>query len=57
MVLDYKKAKPAQLLQIILDESCPVLYKFEAAAEYKKRDSKNYWKSIKQAKMKRHIGR
>lgn len=57
MVLNYKSATPRQLLQIIMDEQCPSYYKFEAANEYKRRDSKNFWKAIKQEKMKRHIGR
>ena len=57
MVLNYKTATPKQLLTIILEEQCPTYYKFEAAAEYRRRDSKNFWKSVKQAKIKRHIGR
>lgn len=54
MVLDYKKATKQQLLQIVLDESCPAIYKFEAANEFKKRDKKGLNKAIKQARIVRH---
>jgi hypothetical protein len=57
MVLNYRNATPKQLLQIVLDENCPVLYKFEAANEYKRRNNSGFWKAIKQEKMKRHMGR
>lgn len=57
MVLDYKKATPKQLLQVILDEQCPALYKFEAANEFQRRDKSRFWKAVKQEKIKRHIGR
>lgn len=57
MALNYKKATPKQLLQIILNEKCPTFYKFEAAAEYKQRDEKGFWRSVKKEQMKRHIGR
>jgi hypothetical protein len=51
MVLDYKKATKKQLLQIVLEEQCSIIYKFEAANEFKKRDRKGLNKAIKQAKM------
>jgi hypothetical protein len=55
--MNWKTATKKQLLQICIDENCPLIYKFEAANEYRRRDEKGFWKSVKQAKMKRHIGR
>jgi hypothetical protein len=55
VVLDYKKATKKQLLQILLDEACPAIYKFEAANEYKRRDIRGFNKVIYQAKMVRHM--
>jgi hypothetical protein len=54
MVLDFKKATKKQLLQIILEEHCPVIYKFEASNEYKRRDMRGFTRAIKQAKIVRH---
>lgn len=55
MVLDYRKASKKQLLQIVLDESCPAIYKFEAANEYKKRDKQGFNKAIQQTKIRRKV--
>lgn len=55
--MNWRKATKQQLLQIILDETCPSIYKFEAANEYKRRDKSGFSKTIAQAKIKRHIGR
>jgi hypothetical protein len=54
MVLDFKKASKTQLLQIIFNEQCPIINKFEAANELKKRDRQGFNKAIKQAKIVRY---
>jgi hypothetical protein len=52
--MDFKKATKKQLLQIVLDEQCPIVYKFQASNEYKKRDIRGFNKVITQAKFTRH---
>lgn len=49
-----KTATKKQLLQIILDEHCPIIFKFEAANEYKRRDQKGFRKIIQKEKIVRH---
>jgi hypothetical protein len=49
--MDFTKATKKQLLQIVLDEQCPIIYKFEAANEFKKMDKRGFNKSIHQARM------
>lgn len=52
--MNWKIATKAQLLQICLKENCPVIYKFEAANEYKRRDAKGFRGAMKQARIVRH---
>jgi hypothetical protein len=54
VLMNWRKATKKQLLQIIMDEQCPIINKFEAANEYKRRDKRGFGKAIKQAKIVRH---
>lgn len=52
--MNWKSATKSQLLQIVLNEQCEIIYKFEAANEYKRRDAKGFGRALKQAKIVRH---
>jgi hypothetical protein len=52
--MDFNKATKKQLLQIVLDEQCPIVYKFQAVNEYKKRDLRGFKKVMLQAKIVRN---
>lgn len=52
--MNWRKATKKQLLQVVLDESCPIIYKFEAANEYKRRDLSGFRKAVKQERIVRH---
>jgi hypothetical protein len=54
VLMNWKSATKKQLLQIIMNEQCPIINKFEAANEYKRRDKKGFRRAIKQAKIVRH---
>jgi hypothetical protein len=52
--MNWAKATKKQLLTICLEEKCPVIYKFEAANEYKRRDAKGFGRAMKHARIVRH---
>lgn len=52
--MNWRSATKKQLLQIIIDEHCPIINKFEAANEYKRRDDRGFRKAITQAKIIRY---
>ena len=52
--MNWVKATKMQLLQICLEEQCPIIYKFEAANEFKRRDGKGFRSAMKQARIVRN---
>jgi hypothetical protein len=54
VLMNWRCATKKQLLQIILDEHCPIIFKFEAANEFKRRDKSGFNKAIKQIKIIKH---
>lgn len=52
--MNWKSATKKQLLQIVLEEHCPIIFKFEAANEFKRRDKSGLNKAIKQIKIIKH---